>query len=67
MHEARRVQFPGDQIARLDELIIPLVTVRAPGLLSLYGVGPDTAPCCVGPWCVWLPCCQSCSWWSLRG
>ena len=39
----RRVQFPGDQIARLDELIIPLVTVRAPGLLSLYGVGPGTA------------------------
>ena len=29
--------------ARLDELIVPLVTARAPGLLSLYGVGPDTA------------------------
>jgi transposase len=28
---------------RLDELIVPLVTARAPGLLSLYGVGPDTA------------------------
>jgi transposase len=39
----RRVEFPGDQISRLDELIVPLVTARAPGLLSLYGVGPDTA------------------------
>jgi transposase len=28
---------------RVDDLIVPLVTVRAPGLLSLYGVGPDTA------------------------
>jgi transposase len=34
---------PGGQIERLDELIIPLVTARAPGLLALYGVGPDTA------------------------
>jgi transposase len=24
-------------------LIVPLVTARAPGLLGLYGVGPDTA------------------------
>ena len=39
----RRVQFLQDQTARLDELIVPLVTARAPGLLSLYGVGPDTA------------------------
>jgi transposase len=39
----RRVQFLGDQVARLDELTVPLVTARAPGLLSLYGVGPDTA------------------------
>ena len=37
------MQFPGDQIARLDDLIVPLVTARAPGLLSLHGVGPDTA------------------------
>ena len=37
------MQFLDDQIARLDELIVPLVTARAPGLLSLYGVGPDTA------------------------
>jgi transposase len=28
---------------RLDDLIVPLVTARAPGLLSLHGVGPDTA------------------------
>ena len=29
--------------SRLDELIVPLVTARAPGLLRLYGIGPDTA------------------------
>ena len=34
---------PGAQTGRLDELIVPLVTARAPGLLGLYGVGPDTA------------------------
>src|SRR6266567_2760957 len=39
----RRAQFPGAQLERLDELIIPLVTARAPGLLALYGVGPNTA------------------------
>ena len=39
----RRVQFLDAQIARLDELIVPLVTARAPGLLALHGVGPDTA------------------------
>jgi transposase len=39
----RRAEFLDAQIERLDELIVPLVTVRAPGLLSLYGVGPDTA------------------------
>jgi transposase len=39
----RRVEFLDAQIQRLDDLIIPLVTGRAPGLLSLYGVGPDTA------------------------
>jgi transposase len=37
------VEFPGAQTGRLDDLIVPLVTARAPGLLSLYGVGPDTA------------------------
>ena len=39
----RRAQFLDTQIACLDELIVPLVTGRAPSLLALYGVGPDTA------------------------
>jgi transposase len=39
----RRAEFPGNQIGRLDDLIVPLVTARAPGLLALYGVGPETA------------------------
>jgi transposase len=39
----RRAEFPGGQLGRLDELIIPLVTARAPSLLALHGVGPDTA------------------------
>jgi len=39
----RRVQFLDAQLERLNELIGPLVTARAPGLLSLHGVGPDTA------------------------
>ena len=38
---ARRV--PRQPLERLDELIVPLVTARAPGLLALHGVGPDTA------------------------
>ena len=39
----RRAQFLDTQIGHLDELIIPLVTARAPSLLALHGVGPDTA------------------------
>jgi transposase len=39
----RRAQFLDSQLARLDELIVPLVTTRAPGLLGLYGIGPHTA------------------------
>jgi transposase len=39
----RRAQFLDAQLGRLDELIGPLVTGRAPGLLALHGVGPDTA------------------------
>ena len=39
----RRARFLDAQLDRLDELIIPLVTARAPGLLALHGVGPDTA------------------------
>ena len=37
------MEFPDGQLERLDELIVPLVTPRAPGLLALHGVGPDTA------------------------
>ena len=39
----RRARFLDAQISQLDELIIPLVTTRAPDLLALHGVGPDTA------------------------
>jgi transposase len=39
----RRAQFLDGQLTRLDELITPLVTTRAPDLLRLHGVGPDTA------------------------
>ena len=39
----RRAQFLDGQLERLDELIVPLVTARAPGLLALYGIGPNTA------------------------
>ena len=46
----RRVQFLDAQLDRLDELIIPLVTTRAPGLLSLHQVGPLNARrCCWSP------------------
>ena len=39
----RRAEFPGAQIERLDELIVPLVRAHAPGLLALFGIGPNTA------------------------
>jgi len=39
----RRAEFPDGQPGRLDELIVPLVTARAPGLPAHYGAGPDTA------------------------
>ena len=39
----RRAEFLAGQLERLDELIVPLVAARAPGLLALHGVGPDTA------------------------
>jgi hypothetical protein len=39
----RRARFLDTQIGHLDELIIPLVTSRAPSLLALYGVGAGTA------------------------
>jgi transposase len=40
---ARRARFLDAQLERLDALIVPLVTARAPSLLARYGVGPDTA------------------------
>ncbi len=40
---ARRVEFLDDQADRLDELLVPMVTLRAAGLLKLYGVGVDGA------------------------
>src|SRR5205085_5930310 len=39
----RRARFLDGQLERLDELIVPLVTAHAPGLLALYGIGPSTA------------------------
>jgi transposase len=39
----RRARFLDAQLDRLDELIVPLVTARAPGLIALHGVGLDTA------------------------
>ena len=39
----RRVVFPGAQPGRLDELIVPLVTAHAPGLMAVHGAGPQTA------------------------
>jgi transposase len=37
------VEFLDAQLDRLDDLIVPFVTPRAPGLLALHGIGPDTA------------------------
>ena len=45
----RRAGFPGDQPGRLDELIVPLVTARAPGL------SPSTASARTPPRCSWSP------------
>ncbi len=39
----RRAVYLADEIDRLDALIAPLLTARAPALLALPGVGPDTA------------------------
>jgi len=39
----RRGQFLDGQLERPGELIAPLVTARAPGLLALYGIGTHTA------------------------
>ena len=43
------MEFPDGQLERLDELIVQLVTHRAPGLLALHGVGPDTAALLLDP------------------
>jgi transposase len=40
---ARRVMALNDEIDRLDTHIAELVTLSAPALLDLYGVGADTA------------------------
>jgi len=42
----RRAEFPGGQLERPGELIVPLVTAHAPGLLALYGIGPALRRCC---------------------
>jgi transposase len=40
---ARRVRALDDELARLDELLEPLVASAAPQLLAVFGVGTDTA------------------------
>jgi transposase len=40
---ARRAEYLAAEIDRLDELINPLLTERAPNLLAIPGVGPDVA------------------------
>jgi transposase len=45
----RRAEFLDGQLECLDELIVPLVTARAPGLLALYGIGPHTAALLLTP------------------
>jgi transposase len=39
----RRAKFLAHEMARLDKLIVVLVTARGGALLELFGVGPDTA------------------------
>src|SRR5262249_51099259 len=39
----RRAQYLDGQLERLDELIVPLVMARAPGLRGWSGAGPDPA------------------------
>src|SRR5881392_826290 len=42
----RRTEFLDAQMERLDELIVPLVTAHAPGLLTLYGSARTPRHCC---------------------
>jgi transposase len=39
----RRAEFLDGQLSRLDDLIVPLITGHAPGLIALHGIGSDTA------------------------
>lgn len=39
----RRAMYLAEEIDRLDDLLVPLITERAPALLAVLGVGPDTA------------------------
>jgi transposase len=39
----RRADYLADEIDRVDALLAPLLIARAPSLLALPGVGPDTA------------------------
>jgi len=39
----QRAEFLAAQTDRLDQLIVPLVSAHAPGLLALYGCGPNAA------------------------
>jgi len=45
----RRVEFLNAQIQRLDDLIIPLVTARAPGLSASTASARTPPPCCSSP------------------
>ncbi len=40
---ARRAAYLAAEIDRLDDLLLPLITLRAPALLATPGVGPDSA------------------------
>jgi transposase len=39
----RRAMSLGEEIARLDAMLVPLVKKRSPSLIELTGVGPDCA------------------------
>jgi transposase len=39
----RRALYLAEEIERLDDLLVPLITDRAAALLAIPGVGPDTA------------------------
>ncbi len=40
---ARRATYLAAEIDRLDDLLLPLIALRAPALLATPGVGPDSA------------------------